>query len=280
MKIIFSRKGFDSACGGQPSPVLPDGTLLSLPIPRENDIITFGDLFWQKQSYFDIIQELKSSTKINKHQSCHLDPDIRKNIRTLHPYNRISIFGQCDAALTLLKKYNVKEDDIFLFFGWFKETEYNDNGDLRYKADCPDLHVIYGYLQIGDVYDCNSSFPDFIKHHAHLNGSFVNLKNNCVYTAKETLSLNEKLKGSGCFKYSPELVLTAEGMSRSKWKPHAFFKNLSMTYHTKNSFRETHFQSAAQGQEFIMEGNEEVREWVKKLIEENRDEDADNFYCP
>ena len=47
-----------------------------------------------------------------------------------------------------------------------------------------------------------------------------------------------------------------------------------MTYHTKNSFTETHFQSAAQGQEFIVESNEELRAWVKKLIEENSDEEA------
>ena len=31
MKIILSRKGFDSANGGGPSPIFPDGRLLSLP---------------------------------------------------------------------------------------------------------------------------------------------------------------------------------------------------------------------------------------------------------
>jgi hypothetical protein len=34
MKVILSRKGFDSEYGGIASPILPDGTLLSLPIPR------------------------------------------------------------------------------------------------------------------------------------------------------------------------------------------------------------------------------------------------------
>jgi Nucleotide modification associated domain 3 len=33
MKLILSRKGFDSAYGGVPSPILPDGTLCPLPIP-------------------------------------------------------------------------------------------------------------------------------------------------------------------------------------------------------------------------------------------------------
>jgi len=38
MKVILSRKGFDSQYGGMPSPILPDGTLLSLPIPSKTDM--------------------------------------------------------------------------------------------------------------------------------------------------------------------------------------------------------------------------------------------------
>ena len=37
MKLILSRKGFDSSCGEQASPIMPDGTLLSLPIPDDED---------------------------------------------------------------------------------------------------------------------------------------------------------------------------------------------------------------------------------------------------
>ena len=33
MKLVLSRKGFDSSSGGCPSPILPDGQMLSLPIP-------------------------------------------------------------------------------------------------------------------------------------------------------------------------------------------------------------------------------------------------------
>lgn len=35
MKFILSRKGFDSGYGGCASPILPDGTMLSIPIPVE-----------------------------------------------------------------------------------------------------------------------------------------------------------------------------------------------------------------------------------------------------
>ena len=36
MKVILSRKGFDSSSGRMCNPILPDGILLSLPIPGES----------------------------------------------------------------------------------------------------------------------------------------------------------------------------------------------------------------------------------------------------
>lgn len=36
MKVILSRKGFDSANGGIVSPVFPDGRMLSFPIPSKD----------------------------------------------------------------------------------------------------------------------------------------------------------------------------------------------------------------------------------------------------
>ena len=59
MKVILSRKGFDSQYGGMPSPILPDGTMLSLPIPSKDDNIKYSDLNWNGKSYYDLIHELK-----------------------------------------------------------------------------------------------------------------------------------------------------------------------------------------------------------------------------
>ena len=58
MKIILSRKGFDSSNGGIPSPILPDGTLLSLPIPAKLDTISFDDLNYNGVLYSDILKQL------------------------------------------------------------------------------------------------------------------------------------------------------------------------------------------------------------------------------
>ena len=43
MKVVLSRKGMDSRAGGIPSPILPDGTLLSLPIPNEKSGVPYND---------------------------------------------------------------------------------------------------------------------------------------------------------------------------------------------------------------------------------------------
>lgn len=44
MKLIFSRKGFDSSAGGVPSPIV-EGRPISFPIPtRMPTPIAFGDL--------------------------------------------------------------------------------------------------------------------------------------------------------------------------------------------------------------------------------------------
>ncbi len=64
MRIILSRKGFDSSNGGCPSPILPDGTLLSLPIPSKNDAVKYSGLYYEDKSYFQIIKELKPGSKI------------------------------------------------------------------------------------------------------------------------------------------------------------------------------------------------------------------------
>ena len=44
MKVILSRKGFDSANGGIVSPIFEDGAMISMPIPASEDFYTYDDL--------------------------------------------------------------------------------------------------------------------------------------------------------------------------------------------------------------------------------------------
>lgn len=57
MKVILSRKGFDSSNGGCPSPIMPDGTLLSMPIPSD-DKDSYDDLSYCGTPYSRILQQL------------------------------------------------------------------------------------------------------------------------------------------------------------------------------------------------------------------------------
>ncbi len=269
MKIILSRKGFDAKYGGQPSPIMPDGTLLSLPIPLPQEKILYTELFYNEKSYFKIIQDLKSNTKqISENTSCHLDPDIRKNIYSNRVENWKPIFGQCDAAQGHLINSNVEINDIFLFFGWFRQTEYK-NGKLCYKIGSPDVHLIYSYLQIGEIHKYGKPFPEFSELHPHRAEKFFEVKSNCLYVGREKLSLNENLKGADSLKYKQNLVLTKNGMTRSKWELPDFFRDLNISYHNKNSFKEGYFQSAAIGQEFVIQADKKLQNWTKELIENN-----------
>jgi hypothetical protein len=267
MKIILSRKGVDSNTGGLASPILPDGTLLSLPIPSD-DIITYSSINWNKKSYIDIIKELSPKTTLNTFSNCHLDPDLRYD-SIGRQENWQPAFGQTGSSLTELRRNEVNIGDIFLFFGWFKETEYH-NGLLRYKYKAKDLHVIFGYMQIGDIIESYSDVPDWLKYHPHAN--LNNYKNawdknlNAIYLPTKQLSLFPDLPGCGTFQYNKKIVLTKEGYSRSRWDfPHSM-KGTPIS-HNPNGWKEDYFQSAGRGQEFVINGTPNVIEWVKSLFQ-------------
>ncbi len=200
MRIILSRKGFDSEYGKQPNPILPNGTLLSLPIPDENGNNAFSSLLCNelKMNYYEIIYSLKPRTKIKGNDTCHLDPDLRKDVR-----DRLAgwkpAFGQADIALQHLQNKKVGVGDLFLFFGWFKETEMNQ-GKLVYKRGAKDLHVIYGYMQVGDT-KRRSNAPDWLKDHPHVGDKKErDDEKNLIYLPTEKLSFMTDVNGCGLLK--------------------------------------------------------------------------------
>jgi hypothetical protein len=267
MKIILSRKGFDSQYGRQPSPILPDGTLLSMPIPSKNEIYKYTELCHNGKSFYQIIKDLKPNSPIQFKYTCHLDPDLRFSVLE-RSENWKPIFGQVEAAQGHLKKQEISIGDIFLFFGWFRQTEFI-NGKYFYKSGSPDLHIIYSYFQIGEVFCHGQSFPDYSKHHPHTREKFQTIKSNCIYIARDKLTLNENYPGANNMKFRHDLILTKKGMSRSKWELPDFFKDLVISYHTKDSFKQNYFQSASKGQEFVIEANDDLIDWVMELITMN-----------
>ena len=66
MKIVLSRKGFDSSSGGYPSPILPDGKMLSLPIPGDWETLTYSDIIAPGgKTYAEILEELDAGLKLS-----------------------------------------------------------------------------------------------------------------------------------------------------------------------------------------------------------------------
>lgn len=281
MKIILSRKGFDSEFGKVSSPILPDKTLLSLPIPQVNDTLKFDEIYYQDKSYLEIIKDLNPDWKYQNNQTAHLDPDLRKDCIPNRMNNWRPIFGQSAAAQGHLNKQGVQLGDIFLFFGSFTPTEKNVEGKLSYKRSNNEYpsgtHIIFGYLQIGEIYRISNdndynNLPEFAKYHSHANKNYVDKnnkprKNNCMYVASEKLSLNENLPGAGTLNFNENRILTKKMSSKSIWELPDFFQNLKITYHSKSSFQNGAFQSAPKGQEFVIEATNELVEWVLDKIE-------------
>lgn len=263
MKVIFSRKGFDSSSGGIPSPILPNGTLLSLPIPSPKDGIPYSALTYKGKSYYEIIHSLSHRTKIAPSTVCHLDPDLRRDV--LPRENWLPAFGQAGSSLMHLYNQSVGIGDIFLFFGWYRQTVILD-GRLRFVPGAPDLHIIYGYLQIGNIIKSKDDLPYELYAHPHAADFRWETNKNALFLPTETLSLSPSLPGYACLDYAPKRVLTKEGCMRRIWDLPQCFWDIPISYNRK-AWSEEGFKSAGRGQEFVFEPNAEALEWVKNIIE-------------
>ena len=183
-------------------------------------------------------------------------------------------YGQTGSSLSELRTNGVKKGDLFLFFGWFKQTEYYQ-GKLRYVPKSPNLHVIYGYMQIGEIIESAEKIPCWLRYHPHAN--MENYKEawgkemNAIYLPTNHLSFATELSGSGTFDFKKNLVLTKEGYSRSRWDFPEAMRGIPIS-HNPYGWKSDYFQSAAIGQEFVMDGTPAVMDWIKKLFKKDMDE--------
>ncbi len=271
MKIIISRKGFDAENGGCASPILPDGTMLSFPIPQSYyPVDSFDSISYGGKSYMTIWDELRPN-RSNHIYGCHLDPDIRPGIRDENPKDWKAVFGQCEGAEGHLENQGVGLGDIFMFFGWFKDTE-EYKGKLRYKRGSEDIHAFYGYLQIGEIVrDPEESMKYYWHPHSGLGAT-----KDTMYVASDHLiidGMDTGLKGYGTFRYSPDVVLTMPGMPKSRWKLPDFFKDVNISCHSIDCFKpEGYFQSVRIGQEFVVSESPQVTKWAANIIMNNSEE--------
>jgi hypothetical protein len=282
MKLILSRKGFDAGYGGVASPILPSGELLSLPIPYKDPLRTYRTVHFNGQPLARLVRSLTKG-KIGPHQTCHLDPDLRYD--SVHrAAGWMPMFGQVGAAQTHLCKQGVGIGDLFLFFGWFRQTQYR-GGQLLFATGAKDVHMLYGWLQVGAVHQPTGEFLDdhpWAGEHPHCldNGWGTN---NRIYLAALSLRLNGHdtgLAGGGVFpQYTETLRLTAPGRTRSIWRlpgwMHPAGKSSTLSYHGDPMIWQkdgacTLLASRRKGQEFVLQAEDYPGAvgWLEGLFKE------------
>jgi hypothetical protein len=264
MRLILSRKGFDSGIGRCPSPIMPDSTMVSLPIPDATGNITYREMNPRGLDVGKLVEDLSRTTSAD--EPAHLDPDLDGTARARSPYWRPA-FGQSRAAAKHLRNQGVGTGDLFLFFGWFRRVHCL-NGCWRFVTATPDLHVLFGWLWVEDVIEFPAPPPPGLKRHPHFDPTFdhVNRRDSIVYAGKPV--------GGGVFpKFTNELQLTAVGYQRSCWRLPGNFYGCDLSYH-RNKDRwakvggRCTLQTVGRGQEFVLDCTRHptISRWAKGLI--------------
>jgi hypothetical protein len=237
MRVIFSRKGFDSAAGGAPSPII-GGEPISLPIPTERR----SETTYRLAGLGQIIEEMTKG-RIGADNLCHEDPMFS---------NGRWAFGQTGAAQAHLERNGVGVGDIFLFFGLFA---FRDGRDRH--------HRIFGYLEVDEVRHLGgrpsrSDNPEgFLRRHPHTIGEWN--ENNTLY-----LGSGAKAKTA-----HPSLRLTKPGALTSIWTVPPWLKAAGLTYHG-NPVRwadDAELRVASRGQEFVSDIGDRTgpRKWLRTV---------------
>ena len=277
MKIILSRKGFDSANGGIVSPIMEDGTLISFPIPSKEDRDGYVDLVYCGQPYSKILEDLRYKEDPAR-PNCHLDPDLIMDRRKNKIDGWCPIFGQVNSsAAYLLKNIEVEVGDLFLFFGNFHRVRRVD-GKYRYVKKTGDfysdndLQLIWGYMQVGEIIEDPEKQRKYTWH-PHSSEIYRTKENysNVMFVASNTLSFNEDMPGAGVLKYRKDRVLTAPNCKKATWIKRSVYDVDSIIGDRKNSSKTPEgIYYAGIWQELGLKKTPECEEWAKNLVEETK----------
>jgi hypothetical protein len=285
MRIVLSRKGFDSQYGGVPSPILPNGEILSFPIPSHDDPHRIGDLWPMDPRFNQLVADL-TGNRITTDSRVHLDPDLDPAATRRPPGWRPS-FGQIGAAQTHLVNQGVGPGDLFLFFGWFRQVEKSGER-WRYVRGSPDLHLVFGYLQVESVVPVPRAptstvrqYPWLASHPHVARAAQYSGGNNTIYIGCERLDLGgvrTSLPGAASFaRFGRQRQLTSPGRTRSVWQLPRWFLptegGASLSYH-ENPARWSvdgngvQLQTVGKGQEFVLDTTRcpEAVGWAADLL--------------
>ena len=238
MKVVFSRKGFDSAAGGAPSPII-DGRPISLPIPaRDRSETTYGNL-----GLGSLVMQMTRG-KVTASSFCHCDPMFEDGR---------CAFGQTGASQTHLSNNGVKKGDVFLFYGLFSDLAGADRH-----------HRIFGYLMIEEIMKPGSAPTTkwqpsgFTVRHPHTIGEWN--ANNAIYVGRGRTATTD----------SPKLRLTTPNGPVSHWQIPSWLRRTGLSYH-ENPERwrsDGVLHTTSPGQEFVADitGDRAAASWLRRAI--------------
>lgn len=237
MKLVLSRKGFDSAAGKVPSPII-SGRPVSMPIPAtRSSQTTYDDL-----GLGDVVERI-TARAIGRDHLCHHDPMF---------VGERCIFGQCGTAQSHLDNQRVGVSDVFLFFGLFA----NEVAGERH-------HRIFGYLRVetkqlvADLGEAERFELEELRHPHVLGNSVVN---NTLYRGE----------GAAARGAHPELRLTIENGPLSHWKVPSWLRARGLTYHSEpRRWRDGDLlETVGRGQEFVTDVGDDpaAHAWIEKMI--------------
>jgi hypothetical protein len=255
--------------------------MVSLPIRDKQSPIRYADIKIDGESIAPLVSRVTHG-RILPDYGAHLDPDL--SVGSLPRLNGWRpIFGQTGSAQGHLNNNRVQPGDMFLFFGLFRQTTF-ENGELTWVKGSKLVHVIWGWLQIAEILPVDISkerLYDWAQYHPHC--CWEADKNNVLYIASRHLSFGQivlkDVPSAGIFpKFSESRQLTAPlAPNTSLWRlPEWFFPRNGrrpLTYHSNmERWRMTaegaELKAVAKGQEFILDCDEypEALSWLSYVL--------------
>ena len=82
MKVILSRKGFDSGYGGYPSIILPNNEMITLPIPCPSDYYRYSDISTKNgECLYNIMKSLKNEISFGGEKKENMSINLQRPSR-------------------------------------------------------------------------------------------------------------------------------------------------------------------------------------------------------
>lgn len=269
MKVIFSRKGVDSAAGGMASPLV-DGRPISVPIPDGPSSPTPYALLAEPLA--SLAHDL-SNGRLAGDRLCHLDPDLDHSALADRAPGWRGSLGQAGSALSHLRNQGVGIGDLFIFWGLYRPVRRHES---RWIYCGPRQHSIFGWLMIGNVLNAGAdgshlvdNYP-WLRDHPHARAG--RSTHNRIFIAADHFKLGgRQIVGSGVLRQAVPLSVPGSRLP-SRWQVPDWLNPLrggtGLSYHSPARFEGNQLHSAARGQEFVADigEREDARDWLTQLL--------------